>query len=372
MAKFKPIKPFTLYKEGMNYNNPGKTSEFLGDLMRLHIEMGGVLVNVYRLKGVLDQDRDELGIKVDNNGSLKEATDIGSFMGIQDTVLMENRDLDWDFDEVPILSGVYTVSQNELDYARFGLMMANDVITMEFHAKEMEKQCGRRLIVGDVIEMPHLREVGIDGRVANKWYQIASITWSPTSYDAFYMRHVLGVILKPLRNQQEFLAFFEREDEYGKTLEEQATNKAALDAITEHNRDLAKEHAGTTWWDTSRMYIDPDNPDLKPYRWTDDLKPPNGIPVESGPEFPSNSSEGDWFIRTDLMPQKLYQRRGNRWRLREVDMKREWNDYNWVVKLREFMSDRSQEDRNRGWELRSVHDVLTTREHRSDPTDSEE
>lgn len=54
--------------------------------------------------------------------------------------------------------------------------------------------------------------------------------------------------------------------------------------------------------------------------------------------------------------------------MREKDIKREWQPYNWVVKLREFMSDRSCEDKDRNWELRSIHDVLTDRERRSDPS----
>ena len=49
----------------------------------------------------------------------------------------------------------------------------------------------------------------------------------------------------------------------------------------------------------------------------------------------------------------------------EKDQKREWSPYNWVVQLREFMSDRSDTDRERKWELKSIHDVLTERQDRS-------
>lgn len=394
MPKFKPIRPFTLFGKdtngASNFGNQTKNSRFISELMRLHIDMGGVNVNVYRLRGTFEQDADELGVKnnphgrdADEEETLEQTqdtredplgpegegpTDVGSFLGIQDTVINENRDREYDFDEIPILRGVYTVSQNELEYARFGMALANDVITMEIHTQEMEKQLERRVIPGDVFELPHLREVGIDGRIANKWYEVSSITWSPTGYDPMYGRHISGVVLKPLRHQQEFLDIFERTDEYGKTLAEQASNLEAMLATTEANQELAREHANTTWWDTTIMWFDPEHPSRKPFRWTGDGKPDNGIPVQQGSTFPTNPAEGEWFLRTDFLPNRLFIFLNGKFRLREKDNKREWQPYNWVQKLREHMSDRSEEDRARPWKLKSIHDVITDREDQSDPS----
>ncbi len=375
MPKFKPSKPFDLHKQSSNYGNMSKNSVFLGKLMKSHLYMSGVFCNIYRLLGTFAQDADSLGIRTDNTGSDQpvepsgqEPIDVGSFMGVQDPILNENRDREYDFDEIPVVKGVYTVSQNELEYARFGLALANDIITMEFHMVTLETELGRRLIPGDVIELPHLREVGIDGRVANKWYEVASPVWSPTGYDPMYARHIAAVILKPLRHQQEFLDLFEREDEYGKTLAEQASNRDAMMAITEANQDKAEEHAYTTWYDTTIMWFDPDHPSQQPYRWNDSGTPPNGEPVSQGLSFPPNPQEGTWFLRLDFAPNRLYRFQQNKWKLHQIDQKREWQPYNWVVKLREFMSDRSEEDKKRGWELRSIHDVITHREKRSDPS----
>lgn len=366
--KFRPQKPFDLNKQGSHFGNLTKNSRFLSTLMKDHINMTGVFCNIYRFKGTFDQDEDALGVQVDNKISDEGPTDVGSFLGIQDPILNENRDREYDFDEIPVIKGVYTVSQNELEYARFGLALANDVLTMEFHMESMERELGRRMIPGDVIELPHLREVGVDGRVANKWYEVASINWSPTGYDPMYARHIAGVILKPLRHQQEFLDLFEREDEYGKTLAEQASNRDAMLALTEANQEKAGEHANTTWYDTTIMWFDPDHPSQRPYRWNDSGTPPNGEPVQQGTFFPINPSEGTWFLRVDLEPNRLYRFQNDRWKLHQVDIKREWQPYNWVVKLREFMSDRSDADKKRGWELRSIHDVITEREPRSEPS----
>lgn len=392
MPKFHPKKPFTLYAldtDGpSHFGRKTKTSQFLSDVIKLHIDMGGVDVNVYRLKGTFLQDEDALGVKhdphgpdTDKEGNLFDVddqrenpfgpknegpTDVGSFLGVQDTILNENRDREYDFDEIPRLRVVYTVSQNELEYARFGLALANDVITFEVHTEEMEKQLERRLAPGDVIEMPHLREVGIDGRIANKWYEVSSIVWSPTGFDPAYARHVSAVTLRPMRHQQEFLDIFDRVDEYGKNLAEQMSNKDAMLAITQANQELANEHASTTWYDTTILYWCPDHPSRRPYRWTGDGQPDNGEPVNQGADFPPDPQVGEWFLRVDFAPNRLYRYMENRrWKLMETDNKREWQPYNWVVQLREFMSDRSPEDRERKWELKSIHDVLTERQDRS-------
>lgn len=368
MPAFKPTRPFELALDGENYGNPGQYSEFSRELSKVQFQIGGIYCYIYRLEGVHDQDRDELNVLVDEHGSTQEATDISSFLGIQDPILGENRDRSYNFDEVPRLKGIYQISQSELELLRFGFK-SNETISMEFHKPSIVEELGRNLIYGDVIELPHLREVGVDGRVANRWYEVKDITYSPGGYDPTYQRHIIGVILQPLRHQQEFLDLFENvKDEYGKTLAEQMSIEDQVMGVSEAIQAKAGEHANTTWHDTTIMWFDPDHPSRKPYRWTDDLKPDNGFPVQQGETFPPNALEGDWFLRTDLDPNRLYRLQNERWVLREMDTKREWQPYNWIVKLREFMSDRSEEDRARPWDLRSIHDVITDREQRSDPT----
>lgn len=371
MPKFTPVKPFELYEVGTHGGAPRKTSAFIRDIVRDHINMGGILVNVYRLKGTFAQERDALGVRHDDKGSKEEATRVGTFLGLQDTVLGENRDREYDFEEIPMLKGVYQISQFELEYAKFGMALANDIITLEIHVGTMENELGRRLMPGDVIEMPHLRDVDQNGRVANKWYEVRKHAWAPNGYDPMWIRHIMGVVLKPLRHQQEFLDLFERKDQYGKTLADQASTLNQDMALTEANQALANEHARTTWFDTTMMWFDPDHPRRKPYRWNDDGKPDNGLPVSQGTRFPVGAVEGDWFLRIDLVPNRLYRLQGGKWKLREIDNKREWQPYNWTAKLRDHMRDRSDRDRERKFELRSIHDVITEREERSDPTGDE-
>lgn len=369
---FDPTNPFELQKAGDNYGSPGKYSTFAREVLEAQFQIGGVYCHVYRLQGTFKQTRDSLGVRHNEEGAAKEVTDVSSFLGVQDPILNENRDRAYNFDEIPRLKGVYQVSQSELELLRFGFR-SNETLSMEFHQGQVERELGRRFIIGDVIELPHLREVSQTGRVANRWYEVKDISWSPGGYDPTYQRHVVGVILQPLRHQQEFLDLFENvKDEYGKTLADQTSNLDQMLDMTKAIQQQAGEHASTTWHDTTIMWFDPDHPDRKPHRWNDDGKPDNGLPVQQGESFPEDAQEGDWFLRTNFDPNRLYRLQGGRWVLREIDHKREWQPYNWVVQLREFMSDRSEKDRDRPWELRSIHDVLTDRERRSDPSGLED
>lgn len=361
MPKFLPSKPLELVDPKGRF---GKDNEFIDRLIQENIEIGGIWCQILLWEGTFSQPnstQDSLAAPTPDANSLEQ------FLGIQDTVLLEARDVQYADEFIP-LKAVYTVSQNEVDYARFGYALANDVLTMEFHIQSMERQCGRRLIPGDVIELPHLREVDINGRVANKWYQVSSVVKSPGGFDAMYGFHVLSVILKPARNQQELYDIMNRKDEYGKTLADQASTHLPMLAITENNQNIADNAAHTTWWDTTTMYLDPKNQSVMPFRDTDDGKPPNGIPVNAGPEFPTGVADYTYFVRSDSLPNVLYQFYNGRWNRKEVDQKREWQPYNWTVKLREFISDRGDYDEARPWELRTLQDVLTPRESISNPS----
>ena len=353
MPKFEPTAPFSIYHEGDEQN---KDSVFLSGIINEQITIGGVAIYVWLLNGTFDQRerKGDIGTQLD-----EEAPNLD----IQDKIFMENRDRKYS-DNAARLMGTYTVSQNELDFARFGVMLTSDIIQMEFHKEEMERICGRRLMVGDVIEMPHLRDVGFDGRPMNRYYEVQSLTRAPSGWDPAYVWHILVATMKPMKDAQEFIDIMERDTVDGSTVQERISQRNALEELTAENQDAAFEQAYTTWWDNTPIYIDPELDTV--YRWTDDGVPPNGIEAKKLTNFPGNPSEGDYVLRVDMFPNRLYRFQNNRWMIKEIDRKREWNTYNWVVKLRQHMTDRTEEDDLRPWEYKSIHDVLTPRHDRSD------
>lgn len=355
-SKFRPANPLTLFKEGRK----SRDSEFVSGIASEQIIRGGVAVYAWLLNGVHDQ--------VDSQGRLasqlkEQLYDEDGNILIQDTIFMENRDRKYSENAVR-LWGAYQVSQNALDFARYGIV-SSDVLQMEFHKDDVERQCGRRLIPGDVIEMTHSSDVGLDGRPMNRWYEIRNIIRSPSGYDLSYDWHILAVTMRPIRDAQEFIDLMDRETYDGSTLGDQISDRVYHETITGNNQAAAFDQAYTTWWDIRHIYIDEET--ATPFIWTDDAVPPNGKKAPALDSFPPSPQEGDYVVRVDMYPNKLYRFTGTKWVLKEVDSKREWNTYNWIRKLREFASDGSMEDDMRPWTFSSIHDIQTHRQGRSNP-----
>ena len=76
---------------------------------------------------------------------------------IQDLLFGENRDRKYDPD-VYTIRGIYTVSDLDFDLSQFGLFLANDTIFITFHYNDMIQRLGRKIIAGDVLELPHLTD----------------------------------------------------------------------------------------------------------------------------------------------------------------------------------------------------------------------
>ena len=74
---------------------------------------------------------------------------------IQDLLFLENRDRKYD-PNIYRLRGHYNVQNLDFDLSQFGLFLNNDIIFITVHYNDMIEQFGRKLMVGDVIELPHL------------------------------------------------------------------------------------------------------------------------------------------------------------------------------------------------------------------------
>ena len=360
---FSPTKPLELVPLD---NQKSKDSAFLGGVIEELFTVAGVPCYVYLYQGVFDQTKDdgsdELLSEIMN---FKEGDDL---LAVQDSTLGENRDRKYSEDAVR-LKGIYAVSENELDFARFGLLISNDIMQIEFHKEDMERKLGRRLIPGDVVEMPHLRETGIDGRVTNRFYSVENVVRAPASFDHTYNYHVLAATMTPMRDAQEFIDIMEREDKYGKTLSEQAGNRQQQLQTTAHVQDQANDAAYTTWFDTTSLWVT-DEGKVQPIPWWDDGRPPNGQKANTSSEFPSDPEDGDYIIRVDFFPNRLYRFNEDRdkWELKEYDNKRQWQPYSWLPKQREHMSDGSHTDQVRPFELKSIHEVRGPRQGSSEPS----
>lgn len=127
-------------------------------------------------------------------------------MNIQDLLFLENRDRSYAAD-VYVLRGVYNIQDIDFNLSQFGLFLQNDTIFVSFHINDTVEKIGRRLVSGDVIELPHL----IDEHATNdlsyalkRFYVIDDVNRASEGFSATWYPHLYRAKCKPLVDSQEF------------------------------------------------------------------------------------------------------------------------------------------------------------------------
>lgn len=126
---------------------------------------------------------------------------------IQDMLFLENRDRKYDKD-IYRLRGHYSVQNLDFDLSQFGLFLNNDIIFITVHYNDMIDILGRKLMVGDVFELPHLTDyhplnetvpVGL-----RRYYQITDGNFASEGFTQTWMPHLWRIKCEPLVDSQEF------------------------------------------------------------------------------------------------------------------------------------------------------------------------
>ena len=127
-------------------------------------------------------------------------------LGIQDVLFLENRDRKYDPD-IYQLRGVYNIQDLDFNLSQFGLFLQNDTIFVTFHINDTVEKLGRKLISGDVIELPHLKDDYAlnDLKFALKrFYVIEEVTRAAEGFSVTWYPHLYRAKCKPLVDSQEF------------------------------------------------------------------------------------------------------------------------------------------------------------------------
>jgi len=126
---------------------------------------------------------------------------------IQDLLFLENRDRVYDKD-IYRLRGHYNVQNLDFDLSQFGLFLNNDIIFITVHYNEMIELLGRKLMVGDVLELPHLTDyhplnetipIGL-----RRYYQITDGNFASEGFSQTWYPHLWRIKCEPLVDSQEF------------------------------------------------------------------------------------------------------------------------------------------------------------------------
>ena len=294
---------------------------------------------------------------------------------IQDLLFLENRDRKYDPD-IFVLRGHYNLQDTDFNLSQFGLFLQNDTIFVTFHINDTVEKIGRKLIAGDVIELPHLKDEFAlnDFQFALKrFYVIEEVTRAAEGFSVTWYPHLYRAKCKPLVDSQEFKDILDGVAGEGTdlTLRDIMSTYEKEMQITQAVLDQAESDAPRSGYDTSKFYtiqkdtegnvalVTADNDDVvlipttdpagntiydengepiymsvtadtvnqtadhKDYIGyiTEDGRPPNGAPFSSGIAFPINAMQGQFCLRTDYLPNRLFRFNGTRW-VKMEDVKR--------------------------------------------------
>lgn len=347
--------------------NPVKGSDFnfidktIGENFR--IAGDGILVHMYE------------GPTTDAEGN----TDT-SLTTIQDVLFLTNSNRKYNPNVIE-LRGHYTPQDVNYDLSQFGIFLSSDVIRIQFHFNDMMDSLGRKLIAGDVLEFPNMRDTPIfDNAVGiNRYYVVQDALWAAGGYGQKWFPHIWLVRAKLITAAPEFKEIIDQAasgqtdggvgqgigimpEGFTETADANGNPGLGCNPDIKNSLDLFCKVIGITdeivaeaeknaffdpkFFESANLYIYLDEngyPIVGSNYFSGDGAPPNlstdnqqnlvpaGPLVGAGISFPPGMQDGQYYLRIDYFPERLFQKQGNCYKLIEVDVLKHWTAYNRVL-----------------------------------------
>lgn len=332
----------------------GNDFRFLDRVINEEFQVGGTDVFVHKYLGPVNPEEGTATPGVPNQ------TNPISELGIQDLIFMENRDRHY-AEDVYVMRGIYDMVDIDFNLSQFGLFLQNDTIMMMFHLRNCVNTLGRKIMSGDVIELPHQKdEYALDDSLValKRFYVVQDVTRPARGYSQTWYPHLVRAKCVPLVDSQEFKEILDSDAGDGSTLRdllstykanidinnqiiEQADADAALSGYKTNNlfalpmtdKLVNMDDASGELQDASSTEIDASivlqSPNKNVYvgYLTGDGVPPNGAPYGFGITFPSAPVKGQFYLRTDYMPNRLFRWDGTRWIKYEDNVRMTLNNF---------------------------------------------
>lgn len=360
--------------------------------------VGGVDIYVHKYLGPKPHGDDSSTQTGGTQDATQPAYSYDNPLFIEDLLLIENRDRSYSQD-IYVMRGVYALQDIDFDLTQFGLFLNNDTLFITFHYNDMINTLGRKLMAGDVLELPNLKDYHPLNTALPKalprYYVIQDGAFASEGFSPIWLPHLWRVKATPLVGAQEYNDILNKPfatdnvwdrgnyypsasivlhgDTYYRATQNvpvdtditntsywQVYTPASIqDSIGTRVKDLELNDAILTQaefevpksgYDNVKFYIVPTKADGTPadasnipsadytlvtidstnatvdagavspssngyaagYLTGDGLAP-NGLPVTPGIAFPSNPSDGDYVLRLDYFPNRLFRFSGKRW-----------------------------------------------------------
>ena len=276
---------------------------------------------------------------------------------IQDLLFLENRDRKYDAD-IYTLRGIYNVQDVDFDLSQFGLFLQNDTLFLTVHINSSVDALGRKIMPGDVLELPHMKDeyAANDHEVALKrFYVVEDINRAAEGFSPTWYPHLYRLKLKQIVDSQEF------KDILDLPMNEEDPDQGSLrDLLSSYETEMqinnavlaeAESNAPKSGYDITSFYtlstengtvdlatVDDSTLNAGSLATVDALRntprkdgysgyllgstdAPDGAPFGTGITFPESPADGDYFLRIDFLPNRLFRYDGQRWIKMRDDMR---------------------------------------------------
>ena len=371
--------------------NRTRDYQFLDRTISEMYTVGGMDIFLHRYMG--PQTGGEDSAFSGNGDATQPIYDTLDPLNIQDLLLLENRDRIYDPD-VYVMRGVYNHQDIDFDLTAFGLFLNNDTLFITFHFNDMIDSLGRKIMNGDVLEVPNLKDYyPLNQSIPQplpRYYVVQDADYATEGMSQTWLPHTWRVKATPMTNNQEFKDILKKPvvseniwdngnfyptgwvTNYGDVYYQATQNVPAgtdinntdywqvytpptqSDVFSTRTKDnqindailtQADVEVPASGYDTQPLYILPtltDGQSANPISLSTDSNvtvdgtqggmnitpqadgytvgyltgdgvPPNGLPVTTGVQFPLNAVTGDFCLRLDYFPNRLFRYDSRRW-----------------------------------------------------------
>ena len=266
---------------------------------------------------------------------------------IQDLLFLENRDRKYSQD-IYTIRGIYNVQDIDFNLSQFGMFLQNDTLFLTVHLNDTVERIGRKPMSGDVIEFPHMKDdFSLDASIPialKRYYVVEDVNRAAEGFSQTWWPHLLRIKLKTLVDSQEFRDILGDADSTGSLASYMSTFNKEKE-INDQVVAQAEQDAPKSGFNYKQYYVAPidergnirtENVNTEEQRASSDRTvnavldtpasshygfyldgdgvAPNGAPAGFGTAFPSSGvDKGDYFLRTDFLPNRLFRYDGLRW-----------------------------------------------------------
>jgi hypothetical protein len=326
----------------------GADFKFLDRVINEQFQVGGTDIYIHKYLGPVNP------LAGESSPSIPVNTNPIPELGIQDVLFMENRDRHYAPD-IYVCRAIYQMQDLDFNLSQFGIFLQNDTIFINVHLSSSVELLGRKIMSGDVFELPHLKdEYALDDAMValKRFYVVQEVTRASMGFSQTWYPHILRIKCTPMVDSQEFSEILNQEqlDANGDPTSQTVRDLLSTvnSAIATNNAILAQAEADLprSGYDTTPYYVVPTNdkglldiedasdtnvnvtaegsidasvvlrsPDHNYYvgYLTGDGQPPNGAPYTFGISYPSNPILGQFHLRTDYFPNRLFRFDGSHW-----------------------------------------------------------